>query len=211
MTRQPFNDTQSKNHIVNHNNVNLSDLQKQISDLKNIVFSHVLMNSANKQDKQYNSVFSDSTKAGHKTSEGISENKRRKNRRNTSEKRRAAKERELNEKFLRNLSTHQLSDDQVNVLSRVLKFIPTPVTNKIIIRRQLLRDFEQFARRMRLQYIFHGQNKEPHPFHVKSNWMPPVQQSIALESYLESVKTQLADIRVNISPKIICHAMRWQP
>ena len=50
---------------------------------------------------------------------------------------------------------------------------------------------------MRLQYIFHGQNKEPHPFHVKSNWMPPVQQSIALESYLESVKTQLADMRIN--------------
>ena len=197
MTRQPLNDTQSKNHIVNHNSVNLSDLQKQISDLKNIVFSHVIMNSANKQDKQYNSVFSDSTKAGHKTSEGISKNKRRKNRRNTSEKRRAAKERELNEKFLRNLSTHQLSDDQVNVLSRGLKFIPTPVTNKTIIRRQLLRDFEHFARRMRLQYIFHGQNKEPHPFHVKSNWMPPVQQSITLESYLESVKTQLADITIN--------------
>ena len=110
MTRQPFNDSQSANHIENHNNVNLSDLQKQISDLKNIVFSHVLMNSANKQDKQYNSVFSDSTKAGHKTSKGVSKNKRHKNRRNTSGKRRAAKERELNEKFLRNLSTHQLSD-----------------------------------------------------------------------------------------------------
>ena len=68
------------------------------------------MNSANKQDKQYNSVFSDSTKAGHKTSKGVSKNKRHKNRRNTSGKRRAAKERELNEKFLRNLSTHQLSD-----------------------------------------------------------------------------------------------------
>ena len=27
--------------------------------------------------------------------------------------------------------------------------------------------------------------------------MPPVQQSIALESYLESVKAQLADIRIN--------------
>ena len=155
------------------------------------------MNSANKQDKQYNSVFFDSTKAGHKTSKGISKNKRHKNRRNTSEKRRVAKERELNEKFLRNRSTHQLSDDQVNVLSRGLKFIPTPLTNKAIIRRQLLQDFEQFARRMHLQYISHGQNKEPHPFHVKSNWMPLGQQSIALESYLESVKTQLADIRIN--------------
>ncbi|XP_067017845.1 uncharacterized protein [Acropora muricata] len=64
------------------------------------------------------------------------------------------------------------------------------------MRRQLLRDCEQFARRMHLQYIFHGKDKEPHPFQVKSNWMPPVQQSIALESYLESVKAQLADIRV---------------
>ena len=50
---------------------------------------------------------------------------------------------------------------------------------------------------MRLQYIIHGQNKVPHPFHVKSNWMPPVLQSITLESYLESVKTKLADIKIN--------------
>ena len=118
----------------------------------------------------------------------ISKNKRRENRRNTPEKKAAShKKRELNEKFLRNFSTLQLSDDQVNVLLRGLKFIPTPVTN--IIRRQLLRDFEQFARRMRLQYLFDGQNKEPQPFHVKSNWMPPVQQSVALESYLESFNT----------------------
>ena len=109
-------------------------MQKQISDLKNTVFSHVLIDSANKQDKQYNSMFSDSTKAGHKTSKGIFKIKRHKNHRNTSEKRRAAKEREFNEKFLRNLSTHQLSDDQVNVLSRGIKFIPTPMTNKTFVR-----------------------------------------------------------------------------
>ena len=48
---------------------------------------------------------------------------------------------------------------------------------------------------MPLQYIFYEQNKEPHPFHAKSNWMPLVQQSVALESYSESVKTQLADIK----------------
>ena len=87
---QPFNDTQSANHIVNHNNINLADLQKQISDLKEIVCSHVFKNSAYKQDGNYRSVFSDSTKASHKISKGISKNKRRKNRRNTYEKRRAA-------------------------------------------------------------------------------------------------------------------------
>ena len=42
--------------------------------------------------------------------------------------------------------------------------------------------------------IFHRQNKEAHPFHVQSNWMAPVQPSTVLESYLENVKAQLAEI-----------------
>ena len=109
--------------------------------------------------------------------------------------RRQTAQRETNKKFLKNFSSHQLTDNQVSVISKGLKFIPTPVTDETKIRHQLLQDFEQFARRMRLQYIFHGQNKEPHPFHVKSNWIPPVQPSVALESYLESVKVQLAEIK----------------
>ena len=110
--------------------------------------------------------------------------------------RRQTKERETNEKFLHNLSSHQLTDSQVSLLSRGLKFIPTPATNETRIKQQLLRDFEQFARRMRLLYIFHEQNRKPHPFHVKSTWMPQVQHSVALESYLENFKTQLAEIKI---------------
>ena len=45
--------------------------------------------------------------------------------------------------------------------------------------------------------IFHGKNEEHHPFHVKSNWEPPVQPSVALESYLERVKFQLAEIQIS--------------
>ena len=112
---------------------------------------------------------------------------------NASHRRQTA-QRETNEKFLKNFSSHQLTDNQVSVISKGLKFIPTPVADQTKIRHQLLQDFEQFARRMRLQYIFHGQNKEPHPFHVKSNWIPPVQPAVALASYLESVKVQLAKI-----------------
>lgn len=127
--------------------------------------------------------------------------KRRKKRRNSLKNRRQTKKRETNEKFLHNLSSHQLTDSQVSLLSRGLKFIPTPETNETKIRQQLLRDFEQFARRMRLLYIFHGQNREPHPFHVKSTWMPQVQHSVALESYLENVKTQLAEIKITQTQK----------
>ena len=193
VTRNPLKETHSANNIV-HNDVNIADLQKQISDLKEIVCTHVLKN---KKEECYNSLFSDFTNNSHNsTNLYISKNKRRKKRRNSLKNRRQTKERETNEKFLHNLSSHQLTDSQVSLLSRGLKFIPTPAINETRIKQQLLRDFEQFARRMRLLYIFHGQNREPHPFHVKSTWMPQVQHSVALESYLENVKTQLAEIKV---------------
>ena len=50
---------------------------------------------------------------------------------------------------------------------------------------------------MCLKYIFHGNDKEPHPFHVKSDWDPPVQPSVALETFLEEVKFELASIKLN--------------
>ena len=49
--------------------------------------------------------------------------------------------------------------------------------------KQLLRDVDHFTRGMCLQYIFHGENTRPHPFHVKSTREPQVQPSVALESY----------------------------
>ena len=82
------------------------------------------------------------------------------------------------------------------MLSRGLKFITTPATRENLTRRHLLNDFEQFARRMRLKYIFHRKDNKPHPFHVRSDWIPPVQPSVALETYLEEVKIELAEINV---------------
>ena len=48
---------------------------------------------------------------------------------------------------------------------------------------------------MCLQYIFYGQEKEPHPFHVKLNWNPPVQRFVVLET-LEEVRFELATINI---------------
>ena len=53
---------------------------------------------------------------------------------------------------------------------------------------------------MILLYIYNGQIKESHSFHVKSTWISQVQHSVALESYLEKVKTQVAEIKI-IKPK----------
>ena len=49
---------------------------------------------------------------------------------------------------------------------------------------------------MRLKYVFHGKNKEIHPFYVKSNWNPLVRPPVGLESYLEKVKSHLAEIEI---------------
>ena len=42
--------------------------------------------------------------------------------------------------------------------------------------------------------MHYSAEKEQHPFYMKSNWNPPVQQSVALESYLEEEKISLAEI-----------------
>ena len=63
-----------------------------------------------------------------------------------------------------------------------------PKLQKRGIRRNLLKDFDLFARGMRLKDIFHGKENKQHPFYVKSTWEPPVQQSVALETFLEEVK-----------------------
>ena len=47
---------------------------------------------------------------------------------------------------------------------------------------------------MRLQYYFTGKKTNLILFHVKSDWAPPVQPSVALETFLEEVKSELASI-----------------
>ena len=60
-------------------------------------------------------------------------------------------------KYIKNLSNRTLTGAQISLISRGLKFIPVNKSiNRNKIRRQLLQDFENFARRMRLKYMFHG-------------------------------------------------------
>ena len=61
---------------------------------------------------------------------------------------------------------------------------------------------------MRLKYIFRGQEKEPHPFYIKSHWEPRIQPSVALENYLEGVKTELAEIKLSKPKHSLPHKER---
>ena len=121
---------------------------------------------------------------------------KRRERRNQSSTTKVSYKNATGEKYIKNLSNEKITESQIKLISRGLKFIPTNTPNKNKIQWQLLRDFEEFARPMRLQYMFFGQNREIHPFYVKSDWNPSVQPSVALESYLEAVKLQLAEIHI---------------
>ena len=199
-----FSKTKKETHSVNResnetiNNIYkiAENLEKRIAEFNNLMST--VKGKENKQFKQYTCLFSESlNNDGVKRKQLTKQlsNRKRKDRKQIKNKRNINAQFEANKNHIKNLSNKDLTKDQINLLAKGLKFIPTPVTNEKQIQLQLLRDFENFARRMRLKYIFHGQDKEPHPFHVKSTWKPPIQRSVALESYLEEVKIQLAEIK----------------
>ena len=119
-------------------------------------------------------------------------NNKRKHRKKLAKKSITKRDEEIKSTYIRNLSNCNLTTDQINLLSKGLRFIPSPHTNTDSVRKQILRDFNQFARRMRLRYIYHGRGKIEHPFYVKTNWEPLVQRSVTLEKYLEETKIKLS-------------------
>ena len=130
-------ETQSSEHNVKNDVNRIDNLEKQISRIENILCKHLINN--NKRVESYQSVISEKT-AKHSTtttSQRQTKSSKRKHRRLNTAQRRTAIERETNEKYLKNLSDTPLTDDQVGVISKGLKFIPTPVTDKNKIRQQL--------------------------------------------------------------------------
>ena len=190
----------NKNTNEDKNENELAKVLKSKIREVDILLEQMRSQANNKKSESYPVVFSDPLEIREEGKRNKSNNKAVKNRkrlerRKAKDKKRFQKNIESRKQHIKNLSDTPLTDEQITLLSRGLKFIPTPVTRENDIRRQLLNDFSQFARRMRLKYIFHGNDKEPHPFHVKSDWEPPVQPSIALETFLEEVKFELASIK----------------
>ena len=122
-------------------------------------------------------------------------NKKRKHRKKLAKNSIIKKAEEIKNTYIRNLSNCNLTTDQINLLSRGLRFIPSPHTNTNSVKKQILRDFNQFARRMRLRYIYHGRGKMKHPFHVKSNWNHQFNNQLLLRHTLKKQKLNSQKLR----------------
>ena len=122
-----------------------------------------LENSSNKECESYTCLFSDSDK-GRDIKKRKFRNKKHSERRKHVRRDKIRKSTDTNQKHIKNFSEYKMTTDQTNLLAKGLKFIPTPIIEEKRVKQQLLLDFKQFARRVRLQYIFHGRDNEPHPF-----------------------------------------------
>ena len=129
------------------------------------LFVNLRVQTNNKEVKSYVCVFSASSETqnkGETTLNRMLRNRKRKQRKREKHRKRFQIAIESRKQHIKNMSDKQLTDEQISLLSRGLKFIPTPATNEGLIRRNLLKDFNLFARRMRLQYIFHGKENKQH-------------------------------------------------
>ena len=91
-----------------------------------------------------------------------------------------------------NLSRRELSKEDVSLLSKGLKFSPTPTD---IDKAQLEADIEDFKRRMRLRWHFRNNEDDSftyddNHFRIKSTWQPPKDDPI-LENYFSLLEREV--------------------
>ncbi|XP_041453720.1 uncharacterized protein LOC121406912 [Lytechinus variegatus] len=82
-----------------------------------------------------------------------------------------------------NLSSSPLSQAETSLLSKGLKFCPTPPEVEQIA---LSQDLSTFYRRIRLKEFFLDEPpSDPEPFYRKSTWTPPKNRVPSLETYIQ--------------------------
>ena len=116
------------------------DIQEKMAQFNTMMLK--LQEMANKPDEKYKYLFSESyANQGATNKQNLSNRKRRERKRSKRTKHFNARL-EANKKHIKSLSNHIMTTEQISLLGKGLKFIPTPPTNQTQIRRQLLQDFD---------------------------------------------------------------------
>ena len=95
-----------------------------------------------------------------------------------------------------NLSKRVLNPAEISLLSKGLKFVPTP---NVVDRAALKQDLENFGRKLRLAWHFRkdGNTFTPDPFRRKKNYNPP-KNDAAIELYLSRLEEEILDINTRL-------------
>ena len=95
-----------------------------------------------------------------------------------------------------NLFSIVLTDLEIKVLNRGLKFVPTPAKpNKA----RLLKDLKSFIRKIRIGYFWairkNAISKSKHPLAPKSTWIPPKSTNKKLERTITKLENAIKHLR----------------
>ena len=90
--------------------------------------------------------------------------------------------------YIVNLTDQTLTESQVSLLQKGLKFIPTPSDHKPT---QIQQSFSKFRRLLYLKYHFRSDTNNPHPFRLRSQWEPPTPDNPNLLKYMAETRESL--------------------
>lgn len=84
------------------------------------------------------------------------------------------------------MSHRKLSETEIVLLSKGLKFTPTP---KFGNKEELTEDLHEFHRKLRLAEYFDGtENEDVSLVRNKSNFVPPDKRNLALDEFINTVE-----------------------
>lgn len=94
-----------------------------------------------------------------------------------------------------NLTPDKLSDNDYLLLARGLKFVPSPTS--LHVKQQIMRDFNEFARKLKCRYMFYDQNNDNniHPFRMKSGYQPAMMNN-PIQNYIDKTKLELSSMEI---------------
>ena len=96
---------------------------------------------------------------------------------------------------VKNFSNYSLTNEQLIVLSKGMKFIPHRFIKQI--KSNTIQAFNNLARNLRCKYeLSDGNDYQKHPFYIHSNYRPK-QASNAIESYIFHTKIEIGDMKLN--------------
>ncbi|XP_071150281.1 uncharacterized protein [Mytilus edulis] len=119
-----------------------------------------------------------------------------KNKRDLNRKNRHIKKIESSRQYIEVFSQTEPSDSEISLLAKGLKFIPAPAEKNI--KRNLLQSFDKLARKMRLKFLFYGNENviNNHPFTMKSGYTPNFANT-DIENYIFATKIELGRIHLH--------------
>ncbi|XP_061192295.1 uncharacterized protein LOC133200524 [Saccostrea echinata] len=97
-----------------------------------------------------------------------------------------------------NLTPDRLSDDEYLLLAKGLKFVPSPISHQV--KQQVMRDFNEFARKLKCKYMFHDPDSDNniHPFRMKSGFEPQIINN-SVQTYIDKTRLELSSMEVRKS------------